>query len=109
MKDHDKTRTQLIGELRELRREVATLNNKLAELKRAQHILEEHVRAKTAVTEIGGVILTPVPSFYHKPQTIQDIVDQTAGKALDQFEIAHQLFNRWREDSPSVPRVLRVQ
>jgi flavin prenyltransferase len=54
-----------------------------------------HLRAMTAVTEMGGMILPPAPSFYHQPQTIQDIVDQTVGKALDQFGIEHQLFNRW--------------
>lgn len=54
-----------------------------------------HLRAMTAVTEMGGVILPPVPSFYHKPQTIGDIIDQTVGKALDQFAVPHQLFNRW--------------
>lgn len=54
-----------------------------------------HLRAMTAVAEMGGVILPPVPSFYHKPRTIEDVVDQTVGKALDQFEIPHQLFNRW--------------
>ncbi len=32
---------------------------------------------------------------YHKPQTIQDLIDQSIGKALDQFGIAHQLFQRW--------------
>jgi flavin prenyltransferase len=54
-----------------------------------------HLRAMTAVTEMGGIILPPAPSFYHQPQTIQDIIDQTVGKALDQFGIEHQLFNRW--------------
>jgi len=54
-----------------------------------------HLRHMTAVTEMGGVILPPVPSFYHRPQTILDIVDQTVGKALDQFGIPHELFNRW--------------
>ncbi|MFH1113150.1 MAG: UbiX family flavin prenyltransferase [Pseudomonadota bacterium] len=54
-----------------------------------------HLRHMTAVTEMGGVILPPVPSFYHRPHTIADIVDQTVGKALDQFEIPHELFNRW--------------
>jgi len=44
---------------------------------------------------MGAVILPPVPSFYHKPMTIKDIVDQTVGKALDQFGIPHELFNRW--------------
>lgn len=54
-----------------------------------------HLRHMIAVTEMGGVILPPVPSFYHRPRTIEDIVDQTVGKALDQFEIPHQLFDRW--------------
>ncbi len=54
-----------------------------------------HLRAMTAITEIGGIILPPVPSFYHRPRSIADIVDQTVGKALDQFGIPHQLFNRW--------------
>lgn len=54
-----------------------------------------HLRHMTAVTEMGGIILPPVPSFYHEPKTIMDIVDQTVGKVLDQFEIAHSLFKRW--------------
>jgi 4-hydroxy-3-polyprenylbenzoate decarboxylase len=54
-----------------------------------------HLRAMTAVTEMGGVILPPVPSFYHRPRTIEDIVDQTVGKALDQFDLPHELFDRW--------------
>lgn len=54
-----------------------------------------HLRAMTAVTEMGGIILPPVPSFYHGPRTIADIIDQTVGKVLDQFEIPHELFTRW--------------
>jgi 4-hydroxy-3-polyprenylbenzoate decarboxylase len=54
-----------------------------------------HLRAMTAITEMGGIILPPVPSFYHGPRTIGDIIDQTVGKALDQFAIPHNLFNRW--------------
>jgi 4-hydroxy-3-polyprenylbenzoate decarboxylase len=54
-----------------------------------------HLRAMTTVTELGGIILPPMPSFYHRPRTIQDIIDQTIGKILDQFAIPHQLFNRW--------------
>jgi len=54
-----------------------------------------HLRAMTAVTEMGGVILPPVPSFYHRPRTIEDVVDQTVGKALDQFNIPNELFDRW--------------
>lgn len=54
-----------------------------------------HLRAMTTITEMGGIILPPVPSFYHRPRTISDIIDQTVGKALDQFGIPHKLFNRW--------------
>ncbi len=54
-----------------------------------------HLRAMTVVTEMGGVILPPVPSFYHKPRTIEDIIDQTIGKALDQLDVPHNLFERW--------------
>ncbi|MFH0823522.1 MAG: UbiX family flavin prenyltransferase [Pseudomonadota bacterium] len=54
-----------------------------------------HLRHMTAITEMGGVILPPVPSFYHKPRTLDDIIDQTIGKALDQFDVPHQLFERW--------------
>jgi len=54
-----------------------------------------HLRAMTAITELGGVILPPVPSFYHRPRTIDDIINQTVGKALDQFGISHELFDRW--------------
>ena len=57
-----------------------------------------HLRHMIAVTEMGGVILPPTPSFYHKPQTIMDLVDHTVGKVLDQFGIGHSLFERWGND-----------
>lgn len=54
-----------------------------------------HLRHMTAIAEMGGVILPPAPAFYHGPQGIMDIVDQTVGKILDQFGIGHDLFTRW--------------
>ena len=57
-----------------------------------------HLRHMTAITEMGGVILPPMPAFYHAPKTIMDLVDQTVGKVLDQFEIGHALFRRWSFD-----------
>jgi len=54
-----------------------------------------HLRAMIAVTELGGVILPPAPSFYHQPKTVADIVDHTVGKVLDQFRIPHRLFDPW--------------
>ena len=44
---------------------------------------------------LGPVILPPLVAFYHRPETVADIVDQTVGKVLDQFGIAHELFRRW--------------
>jgi 4-hydroxy-3-polyprenylbenzoate decarboxylase len=59
-----------------------------------------HLRHMTAITEMGGVILPPMPAFYHAPKTIMDLVDQTVGKVLDQFEVEHDLFRRWGFDQP---------
>jgi 4-hydroxy-3-polyprenylbenzoate decarboxylase len=54
-----------------------------------------HLRLMAEVTEYGAVILPPVPSFYHQPKTIDDIIAQTVGKILDQFQLEHDLFRRW--------------
>lgn len=54
-----------------------------------------HLRLMTQATELGAVLLPPMPAFYHKPQTIDDIINQTVGKVLDQFGLEGALFNRW--------------
>lgn len=54
-----------------------------------------HIRNMETVTLAGGTILPPVPAFYHHPKTIDDLLRQTGGKILDQFDIAHDLFERW--------------
>ncbi len=54
-----------------------------------------HINLMKNITEMGGVVLPPVPSFYHKPKSIDDIVNQSVGKALDQFGIEANLFERW--------------
>ncbi len=54
-----------------------------------------HLRLMTLSAEMGAHILPPVPSFYHQPKTIQDIIDQTIGKVFDYLGIEHQLFKRW--------------
>lgn len=54
-----------------------------------------HLRLMLDVTQSGAVILPPVPSFYHLPKTVDDIVNQTVGKVLDQFGIDRNLFRRW--------------
>jgi polyprenyl P-hydroxybenzoate/phenylacrylic acid decarboxylase-like protein len=54
-----------------------------------------HLRNMETVTLAGATVLPPVPGFYHKPRSIQDLLLQTCGKVLDQFGIPHELFRRW--------------
>lgn len=54
-----------------------------------------HLRNMVAATEAGAVILPPVPAFYHRPETIEDLIGQTVGKVLDQFGVEHDLYRRW--------------
>lgn len=55
-----------------------------------------HLRTLAQLAEIGAVILPPVPAMYANPQSVDDIIAHTVGKALDQFGIANELFKRWR-------------
>jgi 4-hydroxy-3-polyprenylbenzoate decarboxylase len=54
-----------------------------------------HLRNMTSVTEMGGIIFPPLPGFYHKPQSIQEMVDHTVGRVLDLFALPHHLTPRW--------------
>jgi polyprenyl P-hydroxybenzoate/phenylacrylic acid decarboxylase-like protein len=60
-----------------------------------------HIRNMETVTLAGGVIMPPVPAFYHQPSSIDDLLAHTAGKVLDQFGVEHALFRRW--DGPPAP------
>lgn len=57
-----------------------------------------HVRLMQQVIEIGAVLAPPMPAFYHRPQTVAEIVDQTVNRALDllQIELPLDLFERWK-------------
>ncbi|MBC3812691.1 UbiX family flavin prenyltransferase [Undibacterium aquatile] len=55
-----------------------------------------HLRNMTAVTEMGGIIFPPLPGFYHRPQSIQEMVDHTVGRVLDMFTLPHELTPRWQ-------------
>ena len=54
-----------------------------------------HLRLMTQVTEIGAVLVPPLPAFYHRPKTLDDIINQSVTKVLDQFELDVDLFGRW--------------
>ena len=54
-----------------------------------------HLEMMARCADLGATILPPMPSFYHGPQSIQDIINQSIGKVLDQVGIEHNLFRRW--------------
>jgi len=56
-----------------------------------------HLRLMTQAADMGAHILPPIPSFYRRPKTIDDIIHQTIGKVFDYLGISHQLFQRWGE------------
>lgn len=49
----------------------------------------------TLAADIGAQVLSSVPSFYHQPKTIDDMIDQKIGKIFDYLGIEHSLFRRW--------------
>lgn len=57
-----------------------------------------HLRLMTQAAELGAVIIPPVPAFYHRPQTLDDVINQTVNRVLDQFDIdlPEDLFTRWQ-------------
>ena len=54
-----------------------------------------HIDNMAQVTRMGGIIMPPVPAFYNKPGTIEEVVNHTVGKALDLFGLEHQLYKPW--------------
>jgi flavin prenyltransferase len=56
---------------------------------------EGHLELMIKVTRMGGIIMPPMPAFYHHPKTIEDLINQTIGKVLDLFSVDAKLFARW--------------
>lgn len=54
-----------------------------------------HIRAMAAACEAGAVIMPPVPAFYHRPTSIDEIVDHTVSRVLDRMDIEHEMMARW--------------
>lgn len=57
-----------------------------------------HLRLMTQAAELGAVIMPPVPAFYHRPESLDDVINQTVNRVLDQFDISlpEDLFTRWQ-------------
>ena len=56
-----------------------------------------HLESMVALTRMGAVIFPPVPAFYHRPKTLDDVINQTVTRVLDQFDIDVTLFERWSD------------
>ena len=56
-----------------------------------------HLRLMTQLTEMGAIIAPPMPAFYHKPQSLDDIINQTVNRVCDlaEIELPQDLFTRW--------------
>ncbi|KGF81423.1 3-octaprenyl-4-hydroxybenzoate carboxy-lyase [Massilia sp. JS1662] len=62
-----------------------------------------HLRNMTAVTEMGGIVFPPLPSFYHRPATIDEMVDHTVARVMDLLGVTNDLAPRWggmKDDTP---------
>lgn len=57
-----------------------------------------HLRLMTQAAELGAVIMPPMPAFYHRPQSLDEVINQTVNRVLDQFDItlSADLFARWQ-------------
>lgn len=64
-----------------------------------------HLRSMEKLTEMGAIIMPPVPAFYGKPKTLEEVIDHTVGRVLDLLDITHDLFHRWAgvEDEEDLP------
>jgi flavin prenyltransferase len=58
-----------------------------------------HLRSMTAVTEMGAIVMPPVPAFYARPASLDDIVNHSVGRALDLFGLDTKLVRRWGEET----------
>ncbi|MDP9629035.1 UNVERIFIED_ORG: 4-hydroxy-3-polyprenylbenzoate decarboxylase [Ensifer adhaerens] len=56
-----------------------------------------HCRNMVSVTEMGAIVMPPVPAFYSRPETVDDIIDHTVGRALDLFDLDVGVVKRWKE------------
>jgi 4-hydroxy-3-polyprenylbenzoate decarboxylase len=54
-----------------------------------------HLQNMTRLAESGVIVLPAMPGFYHRPKSIDDLINHIAGKILDQFDIDHNIYRRW--------------
>lgn len=59
-----------------------------------------HLANMLKLAEAGAIVMPAMPGFYHRPQTVADLVDFMVGKVLDRLQVAHQLYPRWQTPAP---------
>ena len=69
---------------------------RLVLLPREAPLHKGHINNMLQVTDMGGIIFPPVPAFYQRPQTVNDIINDTVGRVLDLFAIESGLVQRWK-------------
>jgi 4-hydroxy-3-polyprenylbenzoate decarboxylase len=60
-----------------------------------------HLRSMVAATEIGAIVYPPVPAFYARPESLDQMVDHTLGRVLDLFDISTDVVSRWQGLAPA--------
>jgi flavin prenyltransferase len=68
-----------------------------------------HLRTMTALSEIGAIIAPPVPAFYAKPESLDQMIDQTLGRVLDLFGLDAGTVRRWGEPAAEDASPLRTK
>ena len=68
---------------------------KLVLVPRETPLSKIHLENMAKLANAGAVILPAMPGFYHRPKTMEELIDHVVGKVLDQFNIDHGLFKRW--------------
>lgn len=63
-----------------------------------------HCRLFVSACEMGAILVPPVPAFYNRPQTVDDIVDHTVGRVLDLFDMDAGIVKRWQGMRRPAPR-----
>jgi 4-hydroxy-3-polyprenylbenzoate decarboxylase len=71
---------------------------KLVLLLRETPLHTGHLRTMLALSEMGAIIMPPVPAFYARPESLEDVVDQTLGRMLDLFDLEVGVTRRWGVD-----------
>ena len=74
-------------------------SRKLVVVPRETPLSRIHIENMLKLSQIGVIVLPAMPGFYHKPNSIDDLIDHIVGKILDQFSIGQNMFRRWGNDS----------